>query len=72
MNDKIFNLEISRLYSDGLTKVTIRKLDSENDYIFAYAETPDELEGIQVAIESIASQVREFRMKNFPEIENIE
>jgi len=63
-------LEATIDYSDNTCKILIQGEGSEH---ISYREMfASDLEDLESQLQSIASQIRDFRIKNFPESENID
>ncbi len=64
-------LEIAKDYRDNTCMVAIHAHPGSSPLILSDLNT-DELEDLESELETIASQIRDFRMKNFPESTEIE
>lgn len=74
MSSDYVGVEIDIDTSDNTIAVCIggRPAFSSEGRIYITAKNADDLEDLEREIESIAFQIREFRMKNFPESAGIE
>jgi len=72
----MLSLHITRFYESLYSMVALEAIpkypsDVSNKVILS-ALTPDALEDLESELQKISSQIRDFRMKNFPESTEIE